>query len=285
MPTSASRPAPPTRRLRELLVAELHAGQRVGRLRVRPRQRHRHVEVVGAGGEGAVEDRHDEAWVDRVEDVADALCCGTARRPRPRVEASIRAADEPRVAASARRPRSARRGVVVGDDHVLEEVAPGGDRTAALPTPPAPMTRMRTPLLLFAGRQLPGTSSRCAGEAVMELGARAVAQVPGATAHVRATIDDRHRQRDALVAEGHERAARERPMGDADERLGQGLAARRAIAVEARAVPRDVRVVTPDVLADRAGGRFVLGMSNRSRWRLGSHSRLDEHRALVQGPG
>ena len=98
-----------------------------------------------------------------------------------------------------------------------------------------------------------------------ELGAGAVAQVPGPTRHVRAAIDDRHRQRHALVAEGDQRAARQRPVRDADQRLGQRLAARRAVAVEARAVPRDVAVVMPPpgrrrpTLADRARRRGLAG--------------------------
>ena len=60
----------PVGRLGELLVAELEAGQRVRLCRVRLRQRHRHVHVVRAGGEAGVEDGHDEARVDRVQDVA-----------------------------------------------------------------------------------------------------------------------------------------------------------------------------------------------------------------------
>ena len=43
------------------------------------RQRHRHVEVVGPGRERALEDRHDEARVDRVEDVADPVLAAQRR--------------------------------------------------------------------------------------------------------------------------------------------------------------------------------------------------------------
>ena len=91
------------------------------------RQRHRHVEVVGAGRERAVEDRHDEARVDRVEDVADAVLAAQrcdvlgARRVDP-------GRDEPR---HRRPPGDGAIGagaVVVGDDHVLEERPSGGDR-------------------------------------------------------------------------------------------------------------------------------------------------------------
>jgi hypothetical protein len=59
--------------LGELLVAELDARQRVRLLRVGRRQAHRHVEVGRAGGQCTVEDRHDEARVDRVEHVGDAV--------------------------------------------------------------------------------------------------------------------------------------------------------------------------------------------------------------------
>jgi hypothetical protein len=59
--------------LGELLVAELDARQRVRLLRVGRRQAHRHVEVGRAGGQRTVEDRHDEARVDRVEHVGDAV--------------------------------------------------------------------------------------------------------------------------------------------------------------------------------------------------------------------
>ena len=45
---------------------------RTGR-RVRPGQRHRHVEVVGAGRECPVEDRHHEPRVDRVEHMGDRV--------------------------------------------------------------------------------------------------------------------------------------------------------------------------------------------------------------------
>ncbi len=56
----------------ELLVAELDAGQLVRSLGMRLRERHGHVEIVCTARDRAFEDGHDEAWVDRVEDVGDA---------------------------------------------------------------------------------------------------------------------------------------------------------------------------------------------------------------------
>ena len=57
----------------ELLVAELDAGQFVRLLGMPVRQAHRHVEVVGATGQRAVEDRHHEPRVDSVHDMGDVV--------------------------------------------------------------------------------------------------------------------------------------------------------------------------------------------------------------------
>jgi hypothetical protein len=57
----------------ELLVAEFHAREFVGLVRVPVREAHRHVEIVGTTGEGAVEDRHDEPRVDGVHHVRDPV--------------------------------------------------------------------------------------------------------------------------------------------------------------------------------------------------------------------
>ncbi len=117
----------PGTRLLELGIAELDAALRVRPLGVRLRERHRHVEVVGAGRQRPVEDGHDEARVDRVEDVGDAVLAGEGRDivGARGVDAG---GDEPRVAIlPGDRALGARR-VVVGDDHRLEEVALRGDR-------------------------------------------------------------------------------------------------------------------------------------------------------------
>ena len=57
----------------ELIVAQLDAGQFVRSLGVPLRQAHRHVEVVGATGQRAVEDRHHEPRVDGVHDMRDVV--------------------------------------------------------------------------------------------------------------------------------------------------------------------------------------------------------------------
>ena len=115
----------PLRRLGELRVAELDAGLLVGPVRVRVRQGHRHVEVVGAGRERTVEDRHDEAWVDSVEDVGGAVLASDpgdvvgARRVDP-------GSDEARVGQLVDDLLGPGL-VVVGDDVRLEELPTGRD--------------------------------------------------------------------------------------------------------------------------------------------------------------
>ena len=96
--------------------------------------------------------------------------------------------------------------------------------------------------------------------------ARAMTEIPGPAGHIWPAIDDRERQHDPVgwVAEGHERPAWQRPVGDPDKRLGQGLSARGAVAIQPRPVPRDVWILMPRVLADGSGGRDPLGWSNLS---------------------
>jgi hypothetical protein len=57
----------------ELLVAELHAGEPVRLVRVRLGQAHGHIEVVGAAGQRAVEDRHHESRIDRLHHMGDLV--------------------------------------------------------------------------------------------------------------------------------------------------------------------------------------------------------------------
>ena len=112
---------------RELLVTELHAGPLVGRLGIRMRQRHRHVEVIGTGRERALEDRHHEARVDRVEDVADPVL-PAERRDVLGARCIDPGRDEPWIAGlPGDRPIGAG-AVVVGHDHALEERPSRGDR-------------------------------------------------------------------------------------------------------------------------------------------------------------
>ena len=122
----------PLARHGELLVAELDAALLVRRLGVRLGQRHRHVEVVGPGGERALEDRHVEDRVDGVHHVRDAVL-PAQRRDRLRGRGVDLRRDVPVVGGG--RLLGARR-VVVGDDDRLEEVAArrdGGEGAARRP--------------------------------------------------------------------------------------------------------------------------------------------------------
>ena len=92
--------------------------RRVRLVRVRARQRHRHVEVVGAGRERAVEDRHHEARVDRVEHVRDAGARGRASMTSSASDASTRAATN-RPADRSRR----------GSDHLVDGSRPSRGRS------------------------------------------------------------------------------------------------------------------------------------------------------------
>ena len=201
-PTSASRPARrPRIRPRELLVAELDAGPLVRRRRDRVRQRHRHVEVVGAGRERPLEDRHDEARIDRVQDVGDRVLAAE-RGDVVRLRGIDPRGDEALVAGEPGDGPLGAAGVVVGDDHPLEEVAPSRDRDDRAadttrtddedphPVPPIRATEAQCARPTVAARRCAGRASAAganfqsigAGEAVVELGASAVAQVPGPTA-------------------------------------------------------------------------------------------------------
>ena len=127
MPTSARRPAAAQRvGPGELLVTELDARPGIRLVGVRVGQAHRHVEVVGAGGEGALEDRHHEARVDGVEDVGDRVLTAQSgdRVGRRGVHARR---DEPRVGDLGDGLLGSA-GVVVGHDAKLEEGAPCRDR-------------------------------------------------------------------------------------------------------------------------------------------------------------
>jgi hypothetical protein len=95
-------------------------------LGVRPRQRHGHVHVRGPGSKRTVEDRHDEARVDGVEDVRAAVLA----------DERLHGGGIGGVDARGREPWIARVSgdralgpgrVVVRDDHGLEELAPGRD--------------------------------------------------------------------------------------------------------------------------------------------------------------
>ena len=91
------------------------------------RQAHRHVEVVGATGQRAVEDRHHEPRVDGVHDVGDAVLANQFgdRVGRCRVDPR---GGEPRVADGVGGLLGPRL-VVVADDDLLEEVSSHRDGT------------------------------------------------------------------------------------------------------------------------------------------------------------
>ena len=137
----------PPGRVRELGVAEHHAdlAERVGRVRLG--HVHRHVDVVAAGGEGAVEDRRVEAGIAGVEhDV------GSARR---RQLGDGSADDASTVVATTRSPRSlqppcwrrTRPDRAEMSATVMCSIALRRDAivTNAEPTPPAPTTSTRMP--------------------------------------------------------------------------------------------------------------------------------------------
>ena len=119
--------------LGELLVAEHHAGLLVRRVRVRPRQRHRHVQVVGAGGERSVEDRHHEPRVDRVEHVGDAVLAAQRRDGVGRGRVDL-GRDEPRVVGVPLEGSLGPAYVVVGDHHASRR-SRVGRRCRPQPTP------------------------------------------------------------------------------------------------------------------------------------------------------
>jgi hypothetical protein len=109
----------------ELLVAEFHAGQLVRLVGMRPGQRHRHVEVVGAGRVRAIEDRHDETRVHRVQDVGDAMLA--AQRRHRRGGGRVHLGRHETIVVEPADGRGGPAGVVVGDDEPLEEVPASGD--------------------------------------------------------------------------------------------------------------------------------------------------------------
>jgi hypothetical protein len=112
----------------------------------------------------------------------------------------------------------------------------------AIEVPVAPVAPVDAPGLEPAGREPVGRRERRTaqlqhadvdrlGDARLLRGrAREVDRRP---VRVGTAIDHRHRQRLTVVADRYRRAARQRAIGDADDVLGQLLAAGRAVAVEA----------------------------------------------------
>jgi hypothetical protein len=73
MPHSASRPAA----FHSVSLLDADLSERVGRMR--PGEAHGRVEVVGARGEGPIEDRHDVAGVDHIQDMGDLVLAAQVR--------------------------------------------------------------------------------------------------------------------------------------------------------------------------------------------------------------
>ena len=120
MPTSASLD-------RELLVAEFHTGLAVGVFGMALRQAHRHVQIVGAAGQRAVEDRHHETWVHRIHDVRDLMPTNQFGNRVGGCRVDLRRG-EPRIAHRVRGMLGAAL-VVVAHDELLEEVPSHRNRT------------------------------------------------------------------------------------------------------------------------------------------------------------
>ena len=105
---------------RELLVAELDPGLRVGVGRVRRGQAERHVHVVHVRGKRASEDGHQEARVDGVHHEVDAREPGRAPPPRAASDASMLRDRMARGIADRVRHPADPIEVVVGKHHLLQ---------------------------------------------------------------------------------------------------------------------------------------------------------------------
>ena len=138
-PGPAGRPPPTASAAANCSSPSLTPALGVRPLGMRAGQRHRHVQVVRAGGEGAVEDRHDEARVDRVEDVGDRRARGTAAATASAEEASTWAAEKR--ASDRRRHRPLGPGQVVVGHDARARRSPAGPRCR--PRPIRPRRRRR----------------------------------------------------------------------------------------------------------------------------------------------
>jgi hypothetical protein len=109
----------------ELLVAELDAGEFVWLLGMPQRQAHGHVEVVGATGQRAVEDRHHEPRVDGVHDVGDVVAANEFGDVVGRRRVDLRGGESRVAHRVGGLPCSAL--VVVTDHDLFEELSAHGD--------------------------------------------------------------------------------------------------------------------------------------------------------------
>ncbi len=94
-------------------------------LRVRSRQAHGRIEIVGTRGEGAIEDRHVEAWVHDIEHMGDAV--GTTRGLHRVLVACVECDARESCIAYPVRKLDGTCLVVVGTHPRLEEVSARGD--------------------------------------------------------------------------------------------------------------------------------------------------------------
>ena len=122
----------PLRGAGELFVGELDAGEVMGIGGMRPREAGGHVHVVDPGRQGAVEDRHHEAGIDRVHHQVDTM---PARQlGHPVGVSGVQLLDREAAGVAEQSLQGCRpRKVVIGEDQRLAPVARGahaGDRLA-----------------------------------------------------------------------------------------------------------------------------------------------------------
>jgi pimeloyl-ACP methyl ester carboxylesterase len=120
------------------------------------------------------------------------------------------------------------------------------------------------------------------GPAVVEGFAGGTRQVPQPAGHIRAAVDDRHRDHLAGPPELDPRPARQPAVGNTHDVGRVFVAARRSLTVEARAVEAHLGVPTPRVLQDRAGlGARLNNTGTVGRLRCGG--RLHQRFVAVKG--
>ncbi len=117
-------------------------------------------------------------------------------------------------------------------------------------------------------------------------------EVPRHALDERPAVDDRHDDAGPAIGDLHERAARQRLVGDADELLGHLLAAGRRVAVQAGAVPgRHGGLEDPHGDLGRGVGdrRGAAALERRADPLLAEHLRAPAHAeaalAADRGPG
>jgi hypothetical protein len=110
---------------RELRVTQLDPAFRIGSGWMRVRQRHREVQIVRAGRERPVEDRHHEPGIDRVDHMCDALVL--AQRGNLRCRRCVQPGGRQPWIIHAGHHTGGPVEIAVGHDEVFEELATAGD--------------------------------------------------------------------------------------------------------------------------------------------------------------